>query len=100
MLVPRKKLEIFVEAHAVSPVEGMLAQAGFKGWSVLAGAEGAGAHGAWRHTGVDERGLYLVVAIGSDEASEAALAWLSDYFKSYPGIVAVSDVAVMRAERF
>jgi nitrogen regulatory protein PII-like uncharacterized protein len=100
MLVPRKKIEIFVEEHAVARIERMLADAGFKGWSVLESAEGAGSHGAWRQTGVDERGLLLIVAIGGDDASEKALAWLGDYFKSYPGIVAVSDVAVLRGERF
>jgi hypothetical protein len=100
MLLKRRKLEIFVEGHSLPRVETMLNEAGFKGWSVFPGSEGAGSHGVWRQTGVDERGLSLVVAIGAAEACEEALAWLADYFKLYPGIVAVSDVEVMRAERF
>jgi hypothetical protein len=100
MLTRRRKLEIFVEAHALQRIETMLDGAGFKGWSVFAGSEGAGAHGVWRQTGVDERGLSMILAIGPAEACEAALAWLADYFKHYPGIVAVSDVEVMRGERF
>ena len=100
MLVARRRLDIFIEAHALERVEAMLAISGFKGWSVFAGCEGAGAHGQWRQTGVDEKGLHLLIAIGDEQACEAALEWLADYFKIYPGIVAVSDVRVMRGERF
>lgn len=100
MLSQRKKLEIFAEPHALPEVEEMLTRTGFKGWSVFSGQEGAGAHGAWRQTGVEEGGVSLVIAIGTNEASEAALAWLQTFFGVYPGIVAVSDVQVMRAERF
>lgn len=99
-LVTRIKLEIFVEAHALDDVERMLADVGFKGCSVFAGVEGAGSHGAWRQTGVDEAGMRLIITIGSDAAAQAALVWLNDYFKSYPGVVAMSDVKVLRAERF
>ena len=100
MLASRRKLEIFVEAHALERLETMLVQSGFKGWSVFAGSEGAGAHGQWRQTGVDEKGLCLLIAIGDEQACEAALRWLEAYFKVYPGIVATSDVQVMRGDRF
>jgi nitrogen regulatory protein PII len=99
-LLTRKKLEIIVEAHALERVEQRLAAAGFKGWSVFAGAEGRGAHGIWRQTGVDEAGLRLIIAIGGEEAAEAALSWLVEYFDLYPGVVALSDVQVLRSERF
>lgn len=99
-LAQRKKLEIFIEAHGLEHVEAMLGEAGFKGWSVFQGVEGAGAHGAWRQTGIGESGACLVFAIGGDEAAEAALEWLADYFKTYPGVVAISDVSVMRGDRF
>ncbi|MGE0386882.1 MAG: DUF190 domain-containing protein [Gammaproteobacteria bacterium] len=100
MLSARKKLDIFIEAHALDQLESALARAGFKGWSVFSGIEGAGAHGAWRQSGVAESEARLVVAIGTQEAADHALAWLAGYFADYPGIVAVSDVSVMRSERF
>ncbi|ANP45698.1 P-II family nitrogen regulator [Candidatus Viadribacter manganicus] len=100
MLVVRRKLEIFVEPHARERIEAMLGASGFKGWSVFEGFEGSGAHGVWRQSGVDEKGLNLLIAIGDEQAAEAALTWLGDYFKIYPGIVSASDVEVMRAERF
>lgn len=99
-LTPRKKLDILIEQHALAQVEAMLGEVGFKGWSVFVGVEGSGTHGAWRQTGIGEQSAYLVIAIGAPQASNAALEWLSDYFKSYSGVVAVSDVSVMRDERF
>jgi PII-like signaling protein len=99
-LVNRKKLDIFIEAHGLGHVQEMLGQCGFKGWSVFEGVEGSGAHGAWRQTGIGESGACLVVAIGAAEAVDKALDWLSGYFKTYPGVVAVSDVAVIRGDRF
>jgi hypothetical protein len=96
----RTKLEIFVEQHALERIETMLGEAGFNGWSVFAGAEGSGAHGAWRQTGVGEGAAFVVIAIGSEQAAAEALAWLSDYFRAYPGIVAASEVSVLRGDRF
>ncbi|MBL8558386.1 MAG: DUF190 domain-containing protein [Hyphomonadaceae bacterium] len=99
-LVARKKLDIFIEGHALARLEAELGRAGFKGWSVFAGIEGAGAHGAWRQTGIAEGDARLVIAIGAAEAADAVLAWLEAYFREYPGVVAVSDVGVMRGDRF
>jgi hypothetical protein len=99
-LTQRKKLDIFIEKHALHHVEAMLGGAGFKGWSVFLGMEGAGAHGAWRQTGVADAEACLVIAIGGEAATRTALDWLSDYFRTYPGVVSVSDVSVMRGERF
>lgn len=99
-LVTRIKLEIFVEAHALSEIEGMLERVGFKGCSVFVGVEGAGSRGTWRQTGVDEAGMRLVITIGSQASAESALVWLGDYFKSYPGVVATSEVKVLRPDRF
>jgi PII-like signaling protein len=99
-MVQRKKLDIFIEAHALEQVERMLGEAGFKGWSVFAGIEGSGAHGAWRQTGIGESNACLVIAIGGETACAAALDWLAEFFATYPGVATLSDVSVMRAERF
>jgi hypothetical protein len=99
-LLVRTKLEIFVEAHGLDEVERMLADTGFKGWSVFEGVEGSGSHGSWRQTGVDEAGMRLIITIGSEASAQAAVTWLEDYFKSYPGVVAMSEVKVLRPERF
>lgn len=99
-LVSRTKLEILVEAHALDDVEAMLARVGFKGASVFVGVEGSGSHGSWRQTGVDEAGMRLIITIGTEASAHAALAWLESYFDAYPGLVAVSEVKVLRESRF
>lgn len=100
-LVTRKKLEIFVEAHALAHVEHMLRDVGAKGWSVFNGVEGAGAHGAWRQSAIDGGGdMHLVIAVTNEPAALKALAWLKDYFSTYRGLVCLSDVQVLRPERF
>jgi hypothetical protein len=97
----RRKLDIIVEAHAVAMVEEMLGSAGVKGWSVFVGAEGAGAGGVWRQTGIGAAGeMRLLIAIVNQDACDQALTWLNTFFQDYPGIVAVSDVGVLRGERF
>ena len=99
-LVPKKRLDIFVEQHGLAAVEDMLGKSGFKGWSVFQGIEGAGAHGMWRQTGVGEQAALLIVAIGNEESAQVALAWLEHYFKTYSGVATLADVSVMRPERF
>jgi hypothetical protein len=96
----KKRLDIFVEQHGLAAIEEMLSVSGFRGWSIFQGIEGAGAHGPWRQTGVGEQSALLIVAIGGADAAHAALDWLEGYFKEYPGIATLSDVAVMRADRF
>ena len=99
-LSTRTKLDIFIERHALDQLESVLGEAGFKGWSVFHGIQGSGAHGTWRQDGIGETAACLVIAIGSAEAAATALQWLRDYFASYPGVVAVSEVSVMRIDRF
>lgn len=100
-LVTRKKLEIFVEAHALPRVEAMLHDVGVKGWSVFNGVEGAGAAGSWRQSAVEGGGdMHLIITIASQSACDKALEWLKSYFGTYRGVVAVSDVQVLRPERF
>lgn len=100
-LVTRKKLEIFLEAHALPRVEAMLKEVGAKGWSVFNGVEGAGAGGSWRQSPVEGGGdMHLVVTVVSAVACDRALEWLKTYFSTYRGLVAVSDVEVLRPDRF
>jgi hypothetical protein len=100
-LVTRKKLEIFVEAHALHRVEAMLNTFGVKGWSVFNGVEGAGEAGPWRQSHIESGGdMHMILAITSESAAEQALAWLGEYFSTYRGVVAVSEVQVLRPERF
>lgn len=100
-LVSRKKLEIFIEAHALTRVEAMLREVGVNGWSVFTGVEGAGAAGPWRQGAVEGGGdMHLVMAITNEPAAQRALDWLKTYFTTYRGVVTISDVQVLRPDRF
>ena len=100
-LVQRKRMEIFVEAHALKRVEATLSEVGVKGWSVFNGVEGAGAGGTWQRSPVEGGGdMHMIVAITNEAACDRALDWLKQYFSTYRGVVAVSDVSVLRPDRF
>lgn len=100
-LVRRKKLEIFIEAHALPRVEAMLNEVGVKGWSVFNGVEGAGSAGTWRQSHVEGGGdMQLVITVASEAAVGRALDWLKDYFSTYRGLVTVSEVEVLRPDKF
>lgn len=97
----RKKLEIIVEASVVRRVESLLDEAGVRGWTVLPSLEGHGSRGDWNSsdfTPGEERRLILAVAAA--DVAERMLERLAGFFSDYPGIVFISDVQVLRSERF
>ena len=100
-LTRRKKLEIIIEAPVLRRVEGFLSEAGVRGWTVLPSLAGAGDSGEWRSgdftPGQEKR---LILALVSTDVSEKVLVRLADFFVDYPGVVAVSDVEVLRGEKF
>lgn len=97
----RKKLEVIIEATVLRRVEQLLHEAGVRGWTVLPSIEGHGSGGDWSSgdfTPGQERRMIVAVA-GADVAAQA-LDRLAGFFADYPGIVFVSDVQVLRPERF
>lgn len=100
-LTRRKKLEIIVEAPVLRRVEAFLSEAGVRGWTVLPSLAGAGDSGEWRSRdftpGQEKR---VILALVSAEVAEKVLDRLADFFADYPGVVAVSDVEVLRGEKF
>ncbi|HAH11819.1 MAG TPA: hypothetical protein DCL54_10870 [Alphaproteobacteria bacterium] len=100
-LVRRKKLEITIEATIQRRVEDLLLQQGVKGHTVLSGLGGRGESGPWREdhlTRAEQK--VLIYAVTTDEAAAKVLAGLKELFATWPGIVALSDVEVMRGDRF
>ena len=97
----RKKLEIIVEGPVLRRVEAFLEEAGVRGWTVLPSLKGHGSGGEWTSgdftPGQEKR---LIMAVASAEAADLVLERLGRFFADYPGIVMVTDVEVLRAERF
>jgi nitrogen regulatory protein PII len=100
-MTPRKKLEIIVEAPVLRRVETFLEEAGARGWTVLPSLKGHGGGADWTSgdftPGQEKR---LILAIATAEVTDRVLERLARFFDDYPGIVVVSDVQVLRADRF
>jgi nitrogen regulatory protein PII len=100
-MTSRKKLEIIVEAPTLRRIETFLEEAGVRGWTVLPSLKGHGSGGEWTSgdftPGQEKR---LIIAVLASEMADAVLERLGPFFEDYPGIVVVTDVQVLRAERF
>ena len=100
-MTSRKKLEIIVEAPTLRRIETFLEEAGVRGWTVLPSLKGHGSGGEWTSgdftPGQEKR---LIIAVLASEMADAVLERLEPFFEDYPGIVVVTDVQVLRAERF
>jgi nitrogen regulatory protein PII len=97
----RKKLEILVEAPILKRVEEILEACGVHVFSVFDGREGRGLSGRWTDQAVaDALDQRLVWAVMTQEAAEQVVERLAVLFQRYPGVVVVSAVEVLRAERF
>lgn len=100
-LIKRKKLEITVEAPLLSRVEELLARAGVRGHTVVPVLAGKGETGVWQE-GLLTRAeqMVLVYAITSEQTAHTVLEGLKDILKTWSGVVCMSDVEVIRGERF
>jgi nitrogen regulatory protein PII len=98
--VMRKKLEIIVEAPVLRRLEQILSEEGVRGWSVFRSVEGSGQGGEWRSDFTSAHDKRLVFAVTSEETAERVLARILPFLEDYPGVVCVSDVGVLRPERF
>lgn len=100
-LVKRKKIEITVEAPLLARVEALLAAAGVRGHTIVPVQAGRGETGEWRE-GMLTRAeqMVLIYAITSEQTAHAVLDGLKEVLKTWSGVVCLSDVEVIRGERF
>ena len=97
----RKRVEIWIEAPLLKRVSDTLHQAGVSVYAVFDGREGRGISGAWNDAGLtDAHDMRLIAAIMEADVAETVCAALAAIFKRYPGVVLLSDVEVLRPERF
>lgn len=97
----RKKLEILVESPILKRVEEILDACGVHVFSVFDGREGRGLSGRWTDASIaDALDQRLVWAVTTAEIADTVVARLTALFARYPGVVVISDVTILRAERF
>lgn len=96
-----RRVEIIIEAPMESRLTEALIKAGVTGFTVLPVLGGSGRSGHWTREGqVGRAGMVAVICLIRPERVEAMLAAAFAVVERHIGVVSVSDVAVMRAERF
>ncbi|ABD08524.1 nitrogen regulatory protein P-II (GlnB, GlnK) [Rhodopseudomonas palustris HaA2] len=99
---PKKRIEIVVEAPLLRRLTSRLDEAGATGWSVVPILAGHGRDGDWTAEGQISSASQMLMLISIVDAArldtvlEAVFALVSHQI----GFVAVSDIAVVRPERF
>lgn len=97
-----KRVAIIIETVMLSRLTGALTKAGVTGWSVLPVLGGSGRSGEWSREGQVSRGTGMaqVICIIRPERLDDLLEGAFSVVERHMGVVTVSDVDVLRAERF
>jgi nitrogen regulatory protein PII len=96
-----KRIEIITESLRAGEVTAILDRAGASGWTMVPVIAGKGSHGV-RHGG-DPSGIedtVMIVVIASPAHAEAIMAEAQNILGGRTAILSVSDVTVIRKERF
>ena len=99
--VTRKKIEVLADEPLVMRIVKAFTQAGVTGHTVYPALSGSGRTGQWneeRLTGAETK--QLVVAIASEEHSAAVIDALAPLLTSHRLLLTISDVEVVRGDRF
>jgi PII-like signaling protein len=98
----KKRVDIFVEAPALQQIVDVLDAAGVQGYTVLEAKSGKGHAGDWR---LDDSfnsatNMLVVVCILDETHVDGVVEAVFGVVKRQIGILAVSDVMVVRREHF
>ena len=98
----KKRVEIFIEAALLKRLTAVLDEAEVSGYSASALVAGSGRDGAWLSTGQigPAEGMFVVWCILDDCRLDDVLQPVTKLISRQIGIVSVSDVEVVRNERF
>lgn len=99
---PKKELRIVCEMPLMRRVRAHLAKSAIRGYTILPAIGGSGSEGEWSREGmIGEAGQMVVFIIVLDESElDAVLEDMYSVISSQIGIITVSDVQVVRPERF
>jgi PII-like signaling protein len=100
-MVARRRVEILTDSPLLPRLVAALNEAGITGHTAFPASSGSGHTGAW--AGGDLSGAeakIMLMAIASDEAVARLVDLVSPLLNSHRLLLAVSDVAVVRGDRF
>ena len=98
----KTRLELIIERMALTRAGNILEAAGASGYTVTPAIGGYGGGRRWRR-GTDlstARDMVVMIAISDSETIDAALTELHRLLENHIGVVNVSDVRVLRPDRF
>ncbi len=98
----RKRIELIIERMAYKRACRVLETSGVTGYTVLPALAGFGGGNRWqRDTDMSaSRDMVMIITIADEARTTAALESLEDLLGDHIGVVSVSDVEVLRPERF
>lgn len=99
--VTRKRIEILVDRPLAPRLVAAAAEAGVSGYTLIPVQSGSGRHGAWRNdpiSAAEEKAIFLTIA--SEEKAGRLVDLLAPHLDLYGLLLTVSDVQVVRGERF
>ena len=100
-LVARKRIDILADAPLLPRLEASFMAAGIAGHTVFPAVSGSGRHGRWESGDLSGASAKLsVMAIAAEDAVDQLVSLLSPLLDSHRLLLTVSDVAVVRGDRF
>ena len=96
------RIELIIERMAHKRACRILESAGMTGYTVLPAMAGYGNSRRWsRDTDLSASGdMVVIISVGSEEKVRATMAEISDLLGAHIGIVTLTEVEVLRPERF
>jgi hypothetical protein len=97
----RKRLDIIVDSPLVPRIVNLIEAAGISGWSQIHLQSGSGRDGAWQSGELtDAAAKSMIITITSDGPAQVLIDSLAPFLDSYRLILTITDVAVVRGDRF
>lgn len=97
----RKRIDIIAETAILARVEEALTAASVTGYTVVPCIKGRGWHGEWHSDEIADAGrMVMVTAILRDGTLDAVVNGLQPILKRWRIVIAISDVNVIRSEKF
>ncbi|MEM9988579.1 MAG: DUF190 domain-containing protein [Pseudomonadota bacterium] len=96
------RLELIIERMALSRASNVLEDAGLTGFTVVSALAGFGRGQHWRRDGdlSAAQDMVVIISIGKADKTKAALDELHRLLENHIGVVSVSEVEVLRPDRF
>jgi hypothetical protein len=99
--VTRKRIEILIDRPLAPRLISAAAEAGVSGYTLIPVQSGSGRHRSWRDdpvSGAEAKTIFLTIA--SEEKAGRLVDLLAPHLDDYGMLLTVSDVQVVRGERF